>query len=71
MLANFGLSSFGPQNTDTDKRSVSSSGVRGVFRRSEDPHPRARQPRVAASDCDGVGEWKETEREDLFRKKIN
>ena len=35
MLASFGLGSFAPENTDTDKRSVSSSGVRGVPRHSE------------------------------------
>ena len=40
-----------------------------MARRSEDLHPRSRQPRVAASDCDGVGEWRETERADLFKKK--
>ena len=37
-------------------------------RRSDDLHPRTRQLRVAASDCDGVGEWRETEQADLFIK---
>ena len=68
VLASFGVSSFAPENTDTDKRSASSPGARGVFKRSEDLHPRIRQPRIAVSDCDGVGEWRETERVDLFKK---
>ena len=51
--ANFGLGKIAIERTDTDTKSICSSGLRGVPRRSEDLYPGARQPCVTAGNCDG------------------